>query len=201
MVELYRNDKFVLYYINENHKSGFTHLLTFQDLSTDKRTGMWVDPTYTSTDPKLLEKILRLDRLKNELQSDEYVHEVACFIETLIQNGGYTCLEISSLAKDILKHHRNPHELHHTLSNIDLSYIRSEDQNRFHDIVEMKRAVAGFIATLREFIVGLLGILIITNDAQASVSTLNRIGTFAHVEEVVEDTLITADFSRLEIGR
>lgn len=76
------------------------------------------------TDPKLLEKILKLEHLKTELEPDAYAHEVACFIETLIQNSGYSCLEISSLSKDILKHHKNTHELYHTLSNIDLSYIR-----------------------------------------------------------------------------
>lgn len=180
MFELYRNDKFVLYYENQNHKSGFTHLLNFQNLSTGKRTGMWVDPTDTSTDPKLLEKILKLEHLKTELEPDAYAHEVACFIETLIQNAGYTCLEISNLAKDILKHHKNPHELYHTLSKIDLSYIRSEDQNRFHNLVEMQKAVAEFIETLRDYIVGLLGILITAEEAQASVSTLNRYGAFAH---------------------
>ena len=182
-----------MYYKNENHQSGVTHLLTFQSLTTDKRVGMWVDPTNTSTDPKFLEKILRLERLKMELQPDAYAQEVADFIETLIQNGGYTCLEISSLAKDILKQHKNPHELHHTLSNIDLSYIRTEDKERFLDILEMKQAVTAFIETLREYIVGLLGILITAEDAQASTSNLNIFGTFAHAGAAVESVLDTGN--------
>ena len=189
MFELYRNDKFVLYYENQNHISGFTHLLNFQNLSTGERTGMWVDPTNTITDPKLLEKILNLEYLKTELEPDAYAHEVACFIETLMQNASYTCLEITSLAKDILKHHKNPQELYHTLSNIDLSYIRNEDQNRFHNLVEMQKAVAAFVKTLRDYIVGLLGILITAEDAQASKSSLNRFGAFADARGTGEEDL------------
>lgn len=44
----------------------------------------------------------------------------------------------------------------------------------------MQKAVAEFVETLRDYIVGLLGILITAEDAQASISSLNRFGAFAH---------------------
>ncbi|PWY54067.1 hypothetical protein DGG96_18880 [Legionella qingyii] len=119
---------------------------------------MWVDPTHTSTDAKLLDKILRLQLLKQTLTQDAYEHEVACFIERLIENGGYTCLEISSLMKDALRHHKDPQHLFETIKNVDVSYIRNEDIDRFHNIQEMKNSVAEFIKTLTEFIGNLLSV-------------------------------------------
>ncbi|WP_454783735.1 hypothetical protein [Legionella sp. WA2024007413] len=158
MFELYKNNHYVMYYENQNNSSGPTHLLTVKCLATNKTTGMWVDPTGTSTDAKLLDKILRLEELKKTLNQDSYEHEVACFIEKLIENGGYTCLEISSLMKDALKHHKDPQHLFETIKNIDVSYIRNEDHHRFHNIQEMRNAVAGFIRTLTEFICTVLSI-------------------------------------------
>lgn len=107
-----------MYYINKNNDTKLTHLLRVENLSTGKTTDMWVDPTNTSTDPKLLEKILRLQDLKDSSDEDTYRHEVACFIETLIKNAGFTCLEISSLMKDMLKH-QNPQQLFETINNLD----------------------------------------------------------------------------------
>ncbi|WP_131794651.1 hypothetical protein [Fluoribacter gormanii] len=156
MFEIYKNNHFVMYYENLNKSFGFTHSLTVKNLLTNETTGMWVDPTHTSTDAKLLDKILRLQQLKETMTQDEYEHEVACFIERLIENGGYTCLEISSLMKDALKHHKDPQHLLETIKNVDVSYIRNQDIDRFHNIQEMKNAVAGFIKTLTEVICNLL---------------------------------------------
>ncbi|KTD01352.1 hypothetical protein OQJ19_15545 [Fluoribacter gormanii] len=158
MFEIYKNNHFVMYYENLNKSFGFTHSLTVKNLLTNETTGMWVDPTHTSTDAKLLDKILRLQQLKETMTQDEYEHEVACFIERLIENGGYTCLEISSLMKDALKHHKDPQHLLETIKNVDVSYIRNQDIDRFHNIQEMKNAVAGFIKTLTEFICNLLSL-------------------------------------------
>lgn len=195
MFELYRNDKFVLSYENKNHKSGFTHLLNFKNLLTGECTGMWVDPSDTSTDPKLLDKILRLEQL-TDMESDAYTHEVACFIETLIKNAGSTCLEISSLAKDILQHHKEPQKLYHTINNIDLSYIRNEDSSNFDNLIEMKKAVASFVETLMEYIAGLLRKVTQSEDAQAS-SSLNKFGTFAH-NSGAEEELGKGETSKLQ---
>ncbi|WP_454780765.1 hypothetical protein [Legionella sp. WA2022007384] len=158
MFEIYKNNQFVMYYENQNNSSGPTHLLNVKNLATNKITAMWVDPTYTSTDAKLLEKIIRLQALKETLTQDKYEHEVACFIEKLIENGGYTCLEISSLMNEALKHHKNPQQLFETINNIDVSYVRHEDLHMFHNVEEMRTAVAGFIKTLTEFICNLLSI-------------------------------------------
>ena len=46
---------------------------------------MWVDPTDTITDPKLLEKILKLEHLKTKLEPDAYAHEVACSTDLIIR--------------------------------------------------------------------------------------------------------------------
>lgn len=158
MFEIFKNDQFVLCYKNENNSSGFTHLLEVKDLSTDKTTGMWIDPTGTSTCSNFLDKVLKLQSLKGSLDQEAYDHEVACFIESLIANGGYSSLQISSLMKDALKHHKNPQHLLDTIQNVDLSYLRHEDMERFQSIDEMRNAVAGFIKTLTDFVCNLLSI-------------------------------------------
>ncbi|MCW8400824.1 hypothetical protein OQJ26_18740 [Legionella sp. PATHC038] len=158
MFELFKNDQFVLYYENENNSSGLTHALEVKDLSTGKTTGMWIDPKGTSTCPNFLDKVLKLQSLKGSLDQEAYDHEVACFIESLIANGGYSSLQISSLMKDALKHHKNPQHLLDTIQNVDLSYLRHEDKERFQSIHEMRNAVAGFIKTLTDFVCNLLSI-------------------------------------------
>ncbi len=80
--------------------------------------------------------------------------------------------------------YQRPVQLHETVCNIDLSYIRHEDKERFENIEEMRQAVAGFVATLKNFIVGLLGILITTEDARKSVSMAHSIGKFGLFPEV-----------------
>ncbi|KTC82656.1 hypothetical protein [Legionella cherrii] len=158
MFEIFKNDQFVLYYKNENNSSGFTHLLQVKDLSTGKTTGMWIDPTGTSTCSNFLDKVLKLQSLKGSLDQEAYDHEVACFIERLIANGGYSSLQISSLMKDALKHHKNPQHVLDTIQNLDLSYLRHEDKERFQSIHEMRNEVAGFIKTLTDFVCKLLSI-------------------------------------------
>ncbi|MCW8409613.1 hypothetical protein OQJ13_11590 [Legionella sp. PATHC035] len=158
MFEIFKNEQFVLYYKNENKSSGFTHLLEVKDLSKGKTTGMWIDPTGTSTCSNFLDKVLKLQSLKGSLDQQAYDHEVACFIERLIANGGYSSLQISSLMKDALKHHKDPQHLLDTIKNVDLSYLRHEDKERFQSIDEMRTSVAGFIKTLTDFVCELLSI-------------------------------------------
>ncbi len=176
--EIQRNEEFVLSYIDEKNSKGVTHLLRIQDLSTGKTEGMWIDPTGTQTDDRFLEKVQHLEQLKRNSNQIIYNQAVAVFIENLIANAGYSSLKISCLARSALKAHPNPVQLHETLCNIDLSYIRHEDTERFKNIEEMREAVAGFLATLKDFIVGLLGILITAEDAQASASMAHSIGNF-----------------------
>jgi hypothetical protein len=190
MFSIYKYAKFELSYENQGNKSGFTHLLTVKDLSTGKSTGMWIDPTESSSanQTNSLLQIESLQKLKGSVDDTEYNHQVACFIESLIANGGYSCLEISSLMKDVLKHHKNPQKLYNTISNLDLSYIRNADIGRFFDIEEMQKAVADFVAVLKEAITGLLGIMITAEDAMASRSGLIANSTFPPAPGVTNDT-------------
>ncbi|KTD82176.1 hypothetical protein [Legionella waltersii] len=186
MFEIYQDNEFVLYYTNENNSTGFTHLLRVKNFSTGKTTGIWVDPSHTSTDSKLLDKILRLKDIKNNSDEDTYRHEVACFIETLIKNTGYTCLEISSLAKSVLKHHKNPQQLLETINNIDLSYLRAKDKEHFQSVQEMKIAVAGFVKVLAEFICNLLGI---ASKATVSAAFL-KLNFFQNSQDDINETIL-----------
>ena len=176
--EIQRNEEFVLFYMDEKNSQGFTHLLQIQDLSTGKTEGMWIDPTGSKSDPRTLDKVRHLEQLKTDNNEIIYNQAVAVFIEELIANGGYSSLKISCLARSALKAHPNPVQLHETVCNIDLSYIRPEDKERFENIENMREEVAGFLATLKDFIVGLLGILITAEDARASASTAHSIGNF-----------------------
>ncbi|MBP6918690.1 MAG: hypothetical protein KBB94_07225 [Legionellaceae bacterium] len=188
--EILRNDEFVLFYIDEKNSQGFTHLLKIQDLSTGKTEGMWIDPTGTKTDARFLEKVQHLEQLKRNSNEIIYNQAVAVFIEDLIANAGYSSLKISCLARSALKAHPNPVQLHETVCNIDLSYIRHEDKERFENIEEMRQAVASFVATLKAFIVGLLGILITAEDARASTSRVLSVGNFGIFPAV--DTALTS---------
>jgi len=170
--------------MDEKNSQGFTHLLQIQDLSTGKTEGMWIDPTGSKSDPRTLDKVRHLEQLKTDNNEIIYNQAVAVFIEELIANGGYSSLKISCLVRSALKAHPNPVQLHETVCNIDLSYIRHEDKERFENIEEMRQAVAGFVATLKNFIVGLLGILITTEDARKSVSMAHSIGKFGLFPEV-----------------
>ena len=176
--EIQRNEEFVLFYMDEKNSQGFTHLLQIQDLSTGKTEGMWIDPTGSKSDPRTLDKVRHLEHLKTDNNEIIYNQAVAVFIEDLIANAGYSSLKISCLARSALKAHPNPVQLHETVCNIDLSYIRPEDKERFENIENMREEVAGFLATLKDFIVGLLGILITAEDARASASTAHSIGNF-----------------------
>jgi hypothetical protein len=149
-VELYSNNHCMLHYQNQT--------LIFQHRLFDIQISMWIHQAKT----EIIGKILELRRLKNELQPKAYAHEVACFIEMLIQTARSAPLRMASLAKDILTHHNDPHRLHALLTTM-----------------QYREADAEYVNTLRAFIVGRLGILITEADARASVSGLHQFGTFA----------------------
>lgn len=186
--EIYRNEEFVLFYTNEGHLKGVTHLLQVQNLSTGKTTGMWIDPTGIETNSRFLQKVQHLEQLKSVGNETSYNQAVAVFIEALIATAGYSSLEIASWTRTALKFHPDPTQLDNTVRNMDLSYIRHEDRDRFANIEEMRQAVAGFVETLKSFIVGLLGILITAEDAQASVSIVPSVRNFSIFQETDDTT-------------
>jgi hypothetical protein len=156
--ELYRSEQFVLYYENQ--------MLIFQNFSiTADSTGIWIDHTHRM----VLDEILILDHLKNKLQCTEYAHTVACLMETLIQTADCGLLKIASLAKDILKHHKNPNQLHQTLSRM-VSLVGSDS--------------AEYVATLREYIAG--GNTIV---ARNSIPLLSRVWRFFSATSAVRGEL------------
>lgn len=73
--------------------------------------------------------------------TEDYNHEVACFIENFIKDRGQSALKISALAKDILKHHKDPQALSEGLNRNELSFFQTSETQK-----EFSRSLKEFIS-------------------------------------------------------